>query len=45
MQYYYIDRGLRKIVRDDFMRVWFDFSSETITSNELIIRQMIAIYK
>lgn len=35
---------LRKIAKDDFMRVWFDFSGETIRSNELIVRQLIAIY-
>lgn len=36
---------LRKITRDDFMKVWFDFTGETIKSDELIIRQLIAIYK
>ncbi len=36
---------LRKIGRDDFMRVWFDFKGEYIDPNELIIRQIIAIYK
>jgi ABC-type bacteriocin/lantibiotic exporter with double-glycine peptidase domain len=35
----------RTISRDDFMRVWFDFSGETIKPNELIIRQLIAIYR
>jgi ABC-type bacteriocin/lantibiotic exporter with double-glycine peptidase domain len=36
---------LRKIERDDFMKVWFDFSGEYIQADELIIRQIIAIYK
>lgn len=35
----------RKIARGDFMRVWFDFESELIKPDKLIIRQMIAIYK
>jgi ABC-type bacteriocin/lantibiotic exporter with double-glycine peptidase domain len=37
--------GIRKIKRDDFKRAWFDFKGEFIKSNELIIRQIIAIYK
>lgn len=36
---------VRTIKRDDFMRVWFDFSGETIKSDELIIRQLVAIYR
>ncbi|MEX1997442.1 MAG: C39 family peptidase [Candidatus Andersenbacteria bacterium] len=36
---------LRKIARDDFMKVWFDFKGENIKPDELIIRQIIAIYK
>lgn len=36
---------IRKLKRNDFMRVWFDFRGEYIKSNELIIRQIIAIYK
>ncbi len=36
---------LRKIERNDFMKVWFDFKGEYIKPNELIIRQLIAIYK
>ena len=36
---------LRKIERGDFMKVWFDFSGEFLKPNELIIRQLIAIYK
>lgn len=35
----------RKIEKDDFMLVWFDFTGETIKPDELIIRQIIAIYK
>ena len=37
--------GSRKIAREDFMKVWFDFSGEYIAADELIIRQLIAIYK
>lgn len=36
--------GLRTMKREDFMRVWFDFTSEYITSEGLIIRQLISIY-
>ena len=36
---------IRKIKINDFMRVWFDFKGEYIKTNELIIRQLIAIYK
>ena len=36
---------IRKIKRYDFMRVWFDFKGDYIKKNELIIRQIIAIYK
>lgn len=36
---------IRKLKRDDFMRVWFDFKGEYIKPNELIIRQIIAIYR
>lgn len=36
---------LRKINRDDFMKVWFDFTGKYINPKELIIRQLIAIYK
>lgn len=36
--------GLRKIDRDDFYRVWFDFSTNHITKwEDLIIRQIVAI--
>lgn len=38
--------ALRKIARDDFMKVWFDFTGEYITSwEEMILRQLIAIHK
>lgn len=37
--------GLRKLNRDDFMRVWFDFKPAYINSwNDMIIRQIIAVY-
>jgi len=36
---------IRKIKKDDFMKVWFDFKGEYIKPDELIIRQIIAIYK
>lgn len=37
--------GLRKIEREDFVKVWFDFKGEHINPDELIIRQIISIYK
>lgn len=37
---------MRTINRNDFMRVWFDFTGDRIESwDEMIIRQLIAIYK
>jgi len=36
---------LRKIIREDFMRVWFDFKGEYIKLKELIVRQIIVVYK
>ncbi len=36
---------IRKLKRDDFMRVWFDFRGEYLKPEELIIRQIIAIYE
>jgi len=36
--------GIRKIEKNDFKRVWFDFKGEFIDPSELIIRQMIVIY-
>jgi predicted double-glycine peptidase len=35
---------LRTMTRPDFMKVWFDFSGETIRPEELILRQIIAIH-
>ena len=36
---------IRKLERDDFMRVWFDFKGEYIKASELIVRQIVAVYK
>ena len=36
---------LRKINKSDFMKVWFDFTGEYINPSELVVRQLIAIYK
>lgn len=36
---------IRKIGKDDFLTVWFDFRGKYIKANELIIRQIIVIYK
>lgn len=36
---------IRKIKRPDFMRVWFDFRGNTAVPEELIVRQLIAVYK
>lgn len=36
--------SMRKLDKDDFMTVWFDFAGRYIKPNELIIRQIIAIY-
>lgn len=36
---------LRKLTRDDFMRVWFDFKPAYINSwEDMLIRQIIAVY-
>jgi ABC-type bacteriocin/lantibiotic exporter with double-glycine peptidase domain len=36
----------RKILREDFLKVWFDFPKDYIESvDELILRQIIAIYR
>jgi hypothetical protein len=35
----------RKIEKSDFRRVWFDFRGKFIDPRQLIIRQIIAIYK
>ena len=37
--------AMRKIERSNFMRVWFDFKGEYLKPNELIVRQLIAVYK
>ena len=37
--------GIRKLDREKFMIVWFDFVGKRINPNNLIIRQIIAIYK
>lgn len=36
---------IRKMRKKDFMVVWFDFTGKYINPKELIIRQIIAIYK
>jgi len=36
---------IRKLDKRDFMTVWFDFTGEYIKPDELVIRQMIAIYR
>ncbi|HCP08863.1 MAG TPA: hypothetical protein DIT25_03645 [Candidatus Moranbacteria bacterium] len=36
---------IRKLKRDDFMRVWFDFEGSYMKPSELIIRQIIVIRK
>ncbi len=36
---------MRKIKRYDFMRVWFDFKGDYLKLEELVIRQIIVIYK
>lgn len=36
---------IRKMRKEDFMVVWFDFTGKYINPQELIIRQIIAIYK
>jgi ABC-type bacteriocin/lantibiotic exporter with double-glycine peptidase domain len=36
---------IRKLKRDDFVTVWFDFRGKYIKPKELIVRQIIAIYK
>lgn len=37
--------SMRKLDKEDFMTVWFDFTGKYIKPNELIIRQIIAIYR
>ncbi len=35
---------IRKLKKDDFLKVWFDFTGKYINPNELLIRQGIVIY-
>lgn len=37
--------AVRKLAREDFLTVWFDFKGKHIQADELIIRQSIAIYQ
>ena len=37
--------GIRKIARDDFMKVWFDFKGAYLKIEELIMRQAIVVSK
>lgn len=37
--------SMRKLAKEDFMTVWFDFTGMYIKPNELILRQIIAIYR
>ena len=36
---------IRKLKRDDFMKVWFDFRGEYVKPNELIVKQIIVVYR
>lgn len=36
---------IRKIKRDDFLKVWFDYEGRYISAKRLVIRRLIAIYK
>ena len=36
---------IRKIKKEDFRKVWFDFRGEYIEAKDLVIRQIIAVYK
>jgi len=37
---------MRTILKEDFIRVWFDFTSDHIEKwEDLVVRQMIAVYK
>lgn len=36
---------IRKILRNDFLKVWFDFTGPHIKSDELILRQLIVVYR
>lgn len=37
--------SVRKLAREDFMAVWFDFTGKYIKPDELVIRQSIAVYR
>ncbi len=37
--------GIRKIIRDDFLKVWFDFKGKYIQADELVIRQIIVVHR
>lgn len=37
--------GMRKLDKEDFMTVWFDFTGMYIKKDELVIRQIVAIYR
>ncbi|QQR77144.1 MAG: C39 family peptidase [Candidatus Moraniibacteriota bacterium] len=37
--------SMRKLEREDFMTVWFDFTGKYIKPDELIIRQVVAVYR
>jgi predicted double-glycine peptidase len=37
--------GIRKLKREDFLTVWFDFYGRYIAKDNLIIRQLIAVYR
>lgn len=37
--------SIRKLSKENFMTVWFDFKGKYIRPSDLIIRQIIAIYK
>ena len=36
---------IRKLKRDDFRKVWFDFRGEYIKPKGLIVRQIVAVYR
>lgn len=37
--------SMRRLAREDFMTVWFDFTGRYIKPDELVIRQVIAVYR
>lgn len=37
--------SMRKLAREDFMAVWFDFTGKYIKPDELVIRQVISVYR